>query len=1130
GSGRLVGAQLMGEFAWSIENMLNRILDKTIDADEHAFELMEQAIAALPELIAQTRGQGEPATSPLILMAAADALASQGETDTADGLDEKEPATALNEEVTTEYARQLARSLGFLDDEDESVSTSGAEQDIAAGHDVGAQSAESAQQRLDPQLIDIFSNETSAHLAELRELLGQADSTKGAKRRVRISDELLRALHTLTGSASTAGIDAIAEVCGPIERAARTRRQTNKRFTSGQVNVLVDTAAFVERVVEALRDSSLEMPVAGPLREAIRHEFGEVPDFRGPHVDVFPGIEAASGEPANTDEQAVVAETTGEHDEMLRTPGERAGTMAAEDLEQIFLEEAADILVAADNALQQWDVDRADETAVSELQRQLHTLKGGARMAGFTSIGDLSHALESLIIELLESRIEAGTELFESMHKSCDRLNTMLEQALQGELAPPATELIALLDTLRTRGADQLVSENTGQEPPLASVAATVEEPQAPDAGAALQGPPTDQIFMPMLSAEIEADGGASVKAAAQSKPPTQQELVRVRSELLDNLVNYAGEVNIYHARLEQQINSFGFNLTELDQTVFRLGDQLRNLELETEAQILFRYEQEKDSEEADFDPLELDRYSTIQQLSRSLAESVSDLVSIKDMLYDLVRDSETLLLQQSRVSTDLQEGLMRTRMVHFSGLTPRLRRIARQTADELGKRVELEVAGQNSEIDRSVLDRMVAPLEHMLRNAISHGIEPPDERKERGKPEQGKVKISVGREGTEIVVRVEDDGAGIDLERVREKATELGSVDAKGVLSDNDIMQFILEPGFSTAKEVTQIAGRGVGMDVVNSEIKELGGVLRIDSSRGAGTAFTVRLPFTLAINQALLVQTGDDLYAVPLASIEGIVRLTVDELKAKYDQINPRYEYAANEYELKCLGMLLGGEQPLLRDPHAMFPVLLVKSGDRRVALQVDSLLGSREVVVKPVGPQISKVRGISGATILGDGRVVLILDVAGLVRMGAGVETTYQIKTPEAALPGEEARSLTIMVVDDSITIRKVTARMLERNHFSVVTARDGIDAVSQLQDSVPDVMLLDIEMPRMDGYELATHVRSDNRLKSLPIIMITSRTGEKHRRRALDIGVDRYLGKPYQETDLLNNINEVLQSRG
>ena len=603
---------------------------------------------------------------------------------------------------------------------------------------------------------------------------------------------------------------------------------------------------------------------------------------------------------------------------------------------------------------------------------------------------------------------------------------------------------------------------------------------------------------------------------------------MRVKTELLDNLVNYAGEISIYRSRLEQQIGAYRFNLVELEQTVARVREQLRKLEIETEAQVLFRYEREAEEESEEFDPLEMDRYSHMQQLSRSLVESCSDLTSLQNLLDNITRESETLLLQQSRVNTELQEGLMRTRMVPFLGLAPRMRRIVRQTCQELGKKAELELSGAEGEMDRTVVDRIVAPLEHMLRNAISHGIETPEQRRQAGKPETGTIRITLERESSDVVLRMSDDGAGMNLEAIRRTAIERGLMDENSALSDNEVLQFILETGFSTADKVTQVSGRGVGMDVVNSEVKQLGGSLRIDSEPGKGTTFTVRLPFTLALNQALLIEVGEDTYAVPLSSIEGIVRLRREDLKAYYDDPGSRFEYGGYEYEVRHLGSVLGTGKPHLDGGQKRLPVLLARTGEHGVAFHVENLLGSREIVVKSVGPQISTVRGVSGATILGDGRVVMILDMVAMLRgAGSGGSTLDQVG--EMMQQPRVNDTLTVMVVDDSITVRKVTTRLLERHDMNVISAKDGVDAVSKLQEHIPDIMLLDIEMPRMDGFELATHIRNEPRLRDIPIIMITSRTGDKHRQRAMQIGVNRYLGKPFQESDLLENINELLEDR-
>jgi chemosensory pili system protein ChpA (sensor histidine kinase/response regulator) len=557
-------------------------------------------------------------------------------------------------------------------------------------------------------------------------------------------------------------------------------------------------------------------------------------------------------------------------------------------------------------------------------------------------------------------------------------------------------------------------------------------------------------------------------------------------------------------------------------------------MEIETEAQIIARYQREQqEAGSSTFDPLELDRFSQLQQYSRALAESVSDLVSIQGLLDDLTRQSETLLLQQSRVSSDLQEGLMRTRMVPFDSLVPSLRRTLRQAAQETGKHAQMKIEGAQGEMDRNLLERMKAPFEHMLRNAMAHGIEKPAQRRKAGKPEEGTVRIAVSRDATEVVIKVSDDGSGIDRDAVRAKAIERGLMKPDATLSDRDIYAFMLETGFSTASEVTQLAGRGVGMDVVANEIKQLGGSLAIDSEPGRGASFTIRLPFTLAVTQAILVRIGEHVFAVPMTSIAGVVRIARDDLARRVADPEGNYIYAGESYELHDLASLLALNVTHASD-EAQVPMLMTRTGDQRAAVRIDSVVGSREIVVKSVGPQVSSVPGIFGATIMGDGSVVMILDLAPLVRrhvaLRARSDEAVEAATPvQPAAPAAEKRSRPlVMVVDDSITMRKVTTRVLERNEMDVVTAKDGLDAVERLQEHVPDLMLLDIEMPRMDGYELATYMRNDARLRDVPIIMVTSRTGEKHRQRALEVGVERYLGKPYQEADLLQNVQDALRA--
>ncbi len=622
----------------------------------------------------------------------------------------------------------------------------------------------------------------------------------------------------------------------------------------------------------------------------------------------------------------------------------------------------------------------------------------------------------------------------------------------------------------------------------------------------------------PRPAAEAESDK----LAAAQLKQDQRQEFARIDAELLEDLLNAAGEISIYHSRLSQQVNSFEFHVEELEQTISRLRDQLRKLEMETEAQIMHGHQETLVAR--DFDPLEMDRYSNIQQLSRALAESANDLSSLKDLLQSLTTEADALLLQQSRVTAELQDGLMRTRMVPFERHVPRLTRLVRQIAKEAGKRAELAVEGASGELDRQVLEKMLPPFEHMLRNAVVHGMEPAEKRQQAGKPATGRITIRLHREGSEMVIDVADDGRGLDVDAIRRKAYELDLLKPDSKVSDDEIMALILTPGFSTAGKVTQSAGRGVGMDVVANEVKKLGGSLRISSVTGQGTNFTVRLPFTLAITQALIVRTGDEVYALPLPSVEGVARIPRAELENLLSQSEPSYQYGEQTYKFRHLGMYLGGQAAQLPQDEPFIPVILVQAGEYSAALLTDEMIASREIVVKTIGPQLASIRGISGATILGDGRIVLILDIAALVRTGAPV-----VEIRKAAPTPADDRPLAL-VVDDSITVRRVTERFLQRSGLRVVTAKDGLDAISVMADNKPDIILLDIEMPRMDGYEFASHVRNDERVADVPIIMITSRVGDKHRARAIELGVNDYLGKPYQDAQLLEAIQRQLEERG
>lgn len=1174
GSGRMVGAELIGEFAWAFENMLNRVIDQTVEPTEDMFQLIEQALDALPQLIEQLEVGTEPQVDVEHMMTLAHAI-SRGEQPSvqeaapaaaepatpetpdeavteAPAVEETPPTEEAGEEITLEGG-----DLENADDQDAASLPDHLEWNAdaplpepEAGESAPEPRAEEEAPVMDPVLYDVFNREAQGHLLVLEEFVAGGPGMP--------DEELARAMHTLHGSAGMAGVSQVQTVAQALEHYIKRARDAEAEISAEDLSLLGEGAGIIREVVEALPDNEAEGIDLDDFTRRVADAEGALPERRVTTEDDADAAEepaaeersVAEPEPEAPVETAAEAEPepepeiepeTEEAEPAPQAPAAAKETAAARgiqpqhvpldaltgfdaELAEIFLEEANDLLEAIDTNLGEWASHRGDAGPVVELQRHLHTLKGGARMAGITPMGDLAHEMETVFAKVVDGHVSVSEELVAVTQRAVDRLHRMLEQVYAREPIVDGRDLLFDLAQLTGR---KVKWDFTEAEAPAAEsaepAAESTEDQEYETTPADTQA--YEQEHGGASSEEYEADDRSAREAFEERRTQSriQQEVVRVRSDLIEELLNNAGEVSIYRSRLDQQVSNINFHLNEFDNTVVRLRDQLRKLEIETEAQILYQYEQETgDEAHQDFDPLELDRYSNLQQLSRALAESMSDLVSLQNLLTQQAREAETLLLQQSRVNTSLQDGLMRTRMVPFSRHARRLRRIVRQTADETGKKAELQLAGAEGEMDRQILERVLGPLEHMMRNAVIHGIETPEVRRANGKPEAGTVKIELHRESSEVVMVITDDGAGLNVAAIRKKAESLGMLRPGANLPDSDVMQFVLETGFSTAETLTQAAGRGVGMDVVNSEIKQLGGSLSIASEPGRGAEFTIRLPFTLAITQALMVNVAEEQYAIPLPTIEGIVRIPRTELMRLMQEEHPVFGYGGRDYALQYLGALLGMGVPQLPEELDTIPVLLVRAGEHSSAVVTEGMLGSREVVVKSVGPQITNIRGISGATLLGDGSILLILDPGALVRAAAAAAAQGEaLSVGEREAKQEDTRPL-VMVVDDSITVRRVTQRLLERYGLRVVTAKDGVDALSMLQEHTPDAMLLDIEMPRMDGYELATHMRNDERFKQIPIIMITSRTGEKHRNRAMEIGVDRYLGKPYQEDELLENI--------
>jgi chemosensory pili system protein ChpA (sensor histidine kinase/response regulator) len=1145
GSGRMVGARPLAEFAWATENLLNRIIDGTVARSPAVSATLREAVALVPQLVDQLAGGAAPGVDPEALAARAHSLAAaQPESnETQPGLTAgpvapppgpvagaapADDAAAAPVAATSPMAAEPSRlpEVEAASDADAAVVVADAlevtQPGVAARVDdtssIDASSPDTPS--IDTTLRDIYLRETDAHVETVRRFIAER---RGQPAPHQLDEAVYRACHTLSGSSKMAEARHGIRLAEPLDRWLRKSWGSGVGLVDDELGLLADCMAAMQQVARHMDESTQFFVQHDVLRERVARAEA--------------ALDARIAEAAEAENVARGGQTepAADLDQVADFDPEIAG---------IFLDEASELIDASQAALQDW-VDAPDDPArIAALKRPLHTLKGGARMAGIASMGDLAHELETLIGQLELGLVGSADAARQATQASLDELARMRDQVAQGRGPRPATALIERLQALSRGEAIEATQRQPvlAAAPPLATAAAP--EPQPDAAGETVLARVLDlpaEAAPPAVSAAAAAEAEPAAPAAEEPAaetavapalvvPPGREpvpqadrhEMARVDAELLDQLLNQAGEVSIGRARLEQQVSSIDHHLGELSRTVTRLKEQLRNLEIETEKQILHRYENDA-PHRGDFDPLELDRYSSIQQFSRALAETASDVASIQQLLESLTQDTANLLQQQARTVTELQNGLMRTRMVPFQRHVQRLQRIVRQAAADSGRQAELVIEGATGELDRQVLERMLPPFEHILRNAVVHGIEPPAERVARGKAEVGRIQMMLRREGSEVVVEIQDDGAGMNIAAIRAKGIALGLIRADQTLSDGDIMQLVLEPGFSTASTITQQAGRGVGMDVVATEVKKLGGALHMDSKPGEGTRFTIRLPLTLAISHALVVRVEDELYALPLPTVEGVVRLSRDEVAAHLARDDASFEYGGQTYRLQQLALFVGLTPSPLPAQDVTVPVVLVRAGDHSTGLVTDELIGSREIVVKSVGPQISGIRGISGATILGDGRIVIILDIGALVRADWRLRAA-----PVAPREKSDARAVAL-VVDDSITVRRVTQRLLERNGLRVLTARDGLDAVAVLAEHVPDVILLDIEMPRMDGYEVAAHVRNDARLRDVPIIMITSRVGEKHRARAIELGVSDYLGKPYQEAQLLEAIEPLIAER-
>ncbi|MBA3033206.1 MAG: Hpt domain-containing protein [Gammaproteobacteria bacterium] len=1109
GSGRMVGLTDLGEAAWEVEQTFNKWLQQEQPATPPLLAMLENAHVLFEDWVAQLETSGDTWHDATALVAECEHLRREEEV-MPEGAEISPELPAVPEAATVAPPAEHLTAEPLPDDlaepaaEPESIeipelsSETLPELFFEAPAEPPPDTVMVGDREISRTLYELYLAEARGHVAGLQAGLESAGD---------VDRELLRLAHTLAGISATTGLQAVQGVAHALELAFGRLIISEAVPDEPQRMLLARAVGALDGMIGAIAELRLPAPEAGltaeldglipPLvsvlpalaEEAVAPEMpaaaaalatdaavSEVePASELPSLDMthLPAVEpvAATLETV-ADEAAALAELPVQEDERRQS---RLRDELDQQLLPFFLEEAHDLMREIGDQLRNWRERPADTEIANQLRRLLHTLKGSARMAGAMSVGEIVHGLET--------RIEVSSDI---------------TPAFLDEVEASYDRSALLIDKLRRFGNVDAIETDAataaGHFVPSAPIAAVLHEH--------VTAPAEEALTRPSL---------------------------RVRADLVDKLVNEAGEIAIARARIEDEMRTVKGALLELTENVIRLRGQLREIEIQAESQMQSQFA-EAQVRDANFDPLEFDRFTRFQELTRMMAESVNDVSTVQHNLLRNLDHADAALVAQARLNRDLSQALMSVRMVPFSSIADRLYRVVRQTAKELDKRVNLDIRGGQTELDRSVLEAMIGSIEHLLRNAVAHGIEDRAVRAAGAKPEIGEVQLTLAQAGNEVLIEMSDDGAGLDLERIRARAIEHGLLGADEAADDSRVMGMIFQAGFSTAATVSEVAGRGIGMDVVKNETANLGGRIEIESEPGQGARFRIYLPLTLAVAQVVLIRSGNHVYAIPSAMVEQVSELKPDVIAAI--RAAKGTDWLGNHYAWHYIGRLLG-------DAHAQPPparrhwLMLVKglgAHSQRIALEVDALLGNSEVVVKNIGPQLARIIGIAGATVLGNGSVALIINPIALasretVPLALSQTMIQRIGDEVVAVP----TTPTVMVVDDSLTVRKITGRLLAREGYQVITAKDGVDALEQLTDIVPDVMLVDIEMPRMDGFDLTRNVRNDKRTRDVPIIMITSRIADKHRNYAMEIGVNHYLGKPYDEGELLALIAREINAR-
>ena len=943
-------------------------------------------------------------------------------------------------------------------------------------------------------LLNIFITEASDGLLKLANAFDPRDGSTPTQKALR---EHFIIAHSLTGASSLygfAGYASLAKILAGILERAGTVSPTD---WPGTVTILRDIVTTLRAQIDHINRESTENPtIFEDLKARYAHLLRE---FEPTQTAAEPGPEGAPLP-----------------DSYFRPD------LEAEILEY-FVPEAQEYLEVISSCLLRMEKDPTNTDTIHQLFRAAHTLKGSAYTVGFQAIGDLTHHLEDIMGAIRDGKMQVTAELTDLFFRAVDEVRLLLgrDPARLPQIRQEFSPLKQRLHQAATGQAEKAPA------PPMATTTTAPTETQ----------PPREELpAVPPATAEPPAP--AAVEPEAHPQPVGAKEIsqgtVRVSRDRLERLLNLVGELVIGRSRLEQR-------LTVLEQLA-RQVQAYKNRMLETvrtfEEKHAFTLPATTGTGEgsqsplalsANFGALEFDKYDDFNILARRLTEVSADVSEVMAQLSTSIHKAREDMGLLQQMTTDLRDEIARTRMVPIGSLFTRFQKAVREMTRTVGKDIEVVFSGASTEVDAGVVQRLAEPLIHVMRNAVAHGIEPPAARKAAGKPEKGTVYLHAFNQRNTIVIEIEDDGAGLNIEKIKAKAIALRPERA-AEMPPADLIELIYLPGFSTAEEVGDQAGRGIGMDVIRRAVTDLNGQIDIETEPGVGTKFTLRLPITMLISTALMVRAGDQQYAMPLPTIREVIVPPPGAMNAVSGR--PVLQIGEDEaIEVFPLTLLLGVEQTPHEGP---VPVVVIRTPKGSVGIEVDDLLGLQEIVIKTLGSlRLFQGSCYSGATIDPEGRVVLVVDVPSLFKQEGekALPATHPLSEPlrlEAGSSKTDQENLGILLVDDSLSVRKFIGRMLEAAGYKVQTASDGEEGLRKATAASFQVIIADLEMPKMNGYELIQALRARPETKSIPVIILTTRAGEKHRQMAQSLGVSSYLTKPVEERALIKEISQLVNA--